>query len=92
MYKFNEEELKNEIKNEMKKLDINLWNLERHLVFDDCDVYQYLEENEYDIDNDDLGEFQKLWIKTRDYTSSLIYRYGNEITRNIIEDMKDETN
>ena len=86
--KINEENIKNEIKNKIAELDCDLWDLERHFVFDDREVYQYLEENEYDINTDDLGLFQKFWIKTRNYTKSLEVRFGKPIIQEIFEEIK----
>ena len=84
----NKENIKNEIKNKIKEFECDLWDLERHLVFDDREVYQYLEENEYNINVDDLGLFQKFWIKTRNYTVSLETRFGKPIVQEIFEQIK----
>ena len=84
----NKENIKNEIKNKIEELDCDLWDLERHFVFDDREVYQYLEENEYDINTDDLSLFQKFWIKTRNYTKSLEVRFGKPIIEEIFEEIK----
>lgn len=84
------EQIKNEIKQKIEELDCDLWDIERHKVFDDIDVFHYLEENEYDINHDDLGLFQKFWVKTKNYYESLVFRFGNEITTEVFEDIKNE--
>ena len=84
----NKEVIKKEIKNKIEELDCDLWDLERHFVFDDREVYQYLEENEYDINTDDLGLFQKFWIKTKKYTKSLEERFGKSTIEEIFEEIK----
>lgn len=83
------DEIKKIILDKQQELDCDLWDFERHLVFNDFEVWQYLEENEYDIKEDDLALFQKFWNKTSDFTESLKVKYGESICE-IIQELKRE--
>jgi hypothetical protein len=76
----------------MKENDINIYELQRHLRYEDYEIPTYLIDNEYSIIEDDLGTFQKLWILTSDYVKQLLkHNFENEITK-IFEEIEVEEN
>lgn len=83
-------EIKEKIKQKIEEGNFDAFVISRHIDYDDTEVFDYMRENEFDIEQDDFGLFQKNWNESKEIYNDLVEEYGESNTKEILQELTDE--